>query len=132
MLQKKQKIDKLSPRLLHVLTRVVGGGQQLHPQLHPQWTELSICPGDIYMLCSDGVWGMLDDATIEAILASSNNPQAITELFRQYVLSAGADDNFTILPIVVGPFDATPFTPDPIEKEESDLLLRMAEERVDY
>jgi hypothetical protein len=36
------------------------------------------------------------------------------------------------MPIVVGPFDATPFTPDPIEKEESDLLLRVAEERVDY
>ena len=128
MLQKKQKIDKLSPKLLHVLTRVVGGGQQLHPQ----WTEISICPGDIYMLCSDGVWGMLDDATIEAILVSSNNPQTITELFRQHVLAAGADDNFTILPIVVGPFDATPFTPDPVEKEESDLLLRVAEERVDY
>ena len=128
MLQKKQKIDKLSPRLLHVLTRVVGGT----PQLHPQWTDISVCPGDVYMLCSDGVWGMLDDATIEAIMASSNNPLTITEQFRQYVLAAGADDNFTILPIVVGPFDATPFTPDPIEKEESDLLLRVAEERVDY
>ena len=128
MLQKKQKIDKLSPRLLHVLTRVVGGGQQLHPQ----WTEIAICPGDIYLLCSDGVWGMLDDAAIETILSSSRDPQAITEQLRQRVLAAGADDNFTILPIVVGLFDATPFTPDPVDKEESDLLLRVAEERVDY
>ncbi|MBR6076301.1 MAG: hypothetical protein IKP87_13440 [Victivallales bacterium] len=48
------------------------------------------------------------------------------------VVAAGTDDNFTILPIAVGPFDATSFTPDPVEKEESDLLLRVAEERVDY
>jgi len=48
------------------------------------------------------------------------------------VLAAGTDDNFTILPIAVGPFETTPFTPDPVEKEESDLLLRVAEERVDY
>ena len=49
-----------------------------------------------------------------------------------HVLTVGADDKFTILSIAVGPFDATPFTPDPVEKEESDLLLRVAEERVDY
>ena len=49
-----------------------------------------------------------------------------------HVLTVGADDNFTILPIAVGPFDATSFTPDPVEREESDLLLRIAEERVDY
>ena len=128
MLQRKQNIDNVSPQLLHVLTRVVGGGQQLHPQ----WTEISVCPDDIYLLCSDGVWGMLDDATIETVMSSSNAPKEITEQLRQRILAAGADDNFTILPIVVGPFDATPFTPDPVEKEESDLLLRVAEERVDY
>jgi len=128
MLQKKQKIDKISEKLLHVLTRVVGGSQPLRPQ----WTDISICPGDVYLLCSDGVWGMVDDATIESILASSNDPEVITEQLKEHVLAAGAEDNFTILPIVVGAFDATPFTPDPVEKEESDLLLRVAEERVDY
>ena len=76
MLQRKQNIDNVSPQLLHVLTRVVGGGQQLHPQ----WTEIAVCPGDIYLLCSDGVWGMLDDATIEMVMSSSHDPKAITEL----------------------------------------------------
>ena len=128
MIQKKQKIDKISPKLLHVLTRVVGGSQPLRPE----WTDIAVCPGDVYLLCSDGVWGLVDDATIEAILASSRDPQALTERLQQHVLAAGADDNFTILPIVVGRFDAMPFTPDPVEKEESDLLLRIAEERVDY
>jgi Serine/threonine protein phosphatase len=128
MLQRKQKIDNVSPQLLHVLTRVVGGGQQLHPQ----WTEIAICPGDVFLLCSDGVWGMLDDATIEMVMNSSHEPKELSELLKQRVLAAGAEDNFTILPIVVGPFDATPFTPDPVEKEESDLLLRVSEERVDY
>ena len=128
MLQKKLRIDNYPPQLLQALTRVVGGDEQLHPE----WTDINVCPNDIYLLCSDGVWGMLDGITIKMILASSYDPQVIVELLRQHVLSAGADDNFTILPIVVGPFDATPFTPDPIEKEESDLLLRVAGEQVDY
>ena len=128
MLQKKLRIDNYPPQLLQALTRVVGGDEQLHPE----WTDINVCPNDIYLLCSDGVWGMLDDITIKMILASSYDPQVIVELLRQHILSAGADDNFTILPIVVGPFDATPFTPDPIEKEESDLLLRVAGEQVDY
>jgi serine/threonine protein phosphatase PrpC len=128
MLQQNRRIDMIPPQLLHALTRVVGGDQQLHPK----WTDIAVCPGDVYLLCSDGVWGMLDDITIKMILASSYDPQVIVELLRQHILSAGADDNFTILPIVVGPFDATPFTPDPIEMEESDLLLRVAGEQVDY
>ena len=127
MLQQKQNIDNVSPELLHVLTRVVGGG----PQLYPQWTEISICPGDVFLLCTDGLWGMLDNVTIEMIMASIKNPRFIAEQLKQRVLAAGADDNFTILPIVIGQFDATPFTPDPVEKEESDRLLRIAEERAD-
>ena len=52
------------------------------------------------------------------------------EPLKQHVLAADAGDKFAILPIVVRPFDATSFTPDPIEKEESNPLLRVAEERV--
>ena len=52
------------------------------------------------------------------------------EPLKQHVLAADAGDKFAILPIVVRPFDATSFAPDPIEKEESNSLLRVAEERV--
>ena len=110
MLRQNQKIDNVAPELLHVLTRVVGAG----PQLCPQWTEIAVCPGDIFLLCSDGVWGMLDDATIEAIMASSNDPRVITEQLKQHVLAAGAEDNFTMMPIVIGQFDATPSTSSPV------------------
>lgn len=97
MLQREQTIDNVSPELFHVLTRVVGGEEQLHPQ----WTEINICPGDVYLLCSDGVWGMIDDVTIEMVLASTRDPKVITELLTQRILAAGADDNFTLLPIVI-------------------------------
>ena len=128
MIQNKRQIDKIPPQILLALTRVVGGDQQLHPQ----WTDIAVSPGDIYLLCSDGVWGMLDDITIRMILTFSNDPLAIVELLRQHILSAGADDNFTMLPIVVGAFDATPFTPAPNAKKESDQLLRIVEKRNNY
>ena len=103
LLQNNQTFDDLSPELLYLLTRVVGSGD-----FCPQWSEITVCPDDIFMLCSDGVWGMLDDATIKTIMSSSRDPLVITELLEQHILAAGADDNYTILPIVIGSFNTAP------------------------
>ena len=66
------------------------------------------------------------------VMDSSHEPKKLAERLEQRVLAAGADGNFTILPIVIGPFDAMPFTPDPVETEKSDLLFRVLEKQVDY
>ena len=66
---------------------------------------------------------MLDDATIKMVMVSTNNPGTLAEPLKQHVLAVVPKTDSKILPIVVGPFDATLFTLALIEKEESNLGL---------
>ena len=51
--------------------------------------------GDRYLLCSDGLTGVVTDAAIEAVLAEVSDPTAaVTELV-ELALAAGAPDNVT-------------------------------------
>lgn len=128
MLHKKQSTAGVNPKLLHVLTRVVG----VKPTISPQWTQISVCSGDRYLLCSDGVWGLVsDDKLAEFLSAGKDIPSTLTNIRKQVLLN-GANDNFTAVIIDVSDNQLTTFTPDPIDKEESDLLLKVAEERIDY
>ena len=56
--------------------------------------------GDKILLCSDGLWDSLDDATIVRGLASAPVSQAVPELVEQALRTAGArSDNVTVLAI---------------------------------
>ncbi len=77
----------------NVLYRAVGQGDQLEIDLH--LIDLPI--GSRLLLCCDGLWGMLSDAVIQAILASAQTPQdACTELIAA-ANEAGGRDNITAI-----------------------------------
>ena len=59
-------------------------------------------------------------------------PQAIVDEIRSKVLEGGAPDNFTAVCVRVSGQLPEPEAIDDCEKEESDLLLKVAEERKDY
>ena len=57
-------------------------------------------PGDRVMLCSDGLWGSLDDADITQILAGSPISDAVPELVDRALRTAGEkSDNVTVLAV---------------------------------
>jgi PPM family protein phosphatase len=77
----------------NVLYRAVGQGEQLEIDLH--LIDLPI--GARLLLCCDGLWGMLPDSIIQAILASAETPQeACTELIAA-ANEAGGRDNITAI-----------------------------------
>ncbi len=60
-------------------------------------TVLQLAAGDQLLLCSDGVWGVLDDDALQAILlASADCPTAVQAVIEQ-VLEGGAPDNATLI-----------------------------------
>ena len=59
-------------------------------------------------------------------------PKAIVEELRKRVLTTRAPDNLTAVCIRVGAEIPLPTEVDKYEQEESDLLLKVAEERKDY
>jgi serine/threonine protein phosphatase PrpC len=61
---------------------------------------LAVHPGDRVMLCSDGLWGTVDDKDITAVLARQAISDAVPELVER-ALRAGGDhsDNVTVLAV---------------------------------
>jgi protein phosphatase len=64
---------------------------------------LPIQAGDCFLLCSDGLTGMLPDTQISSILADNSLPQAGCEELIAAALAAGGKDNVTAVLVTVDP-----------------------------
>ena len=60
-----------------------------------------LAPGDVFLLCTDGVWEYVDDAQLEASLSEAAGPLEWLHMLEQRVLKAALKkprhDNFTAL-----------------------------------
>lgn len=91
--------DQTQPRLgQHLVTRALG----VDLLVQADFNHYSVVPNDIYLMCSDGLSDMLDDAAIGAILQSA---EALEVKARQLVAAAnaaGGRDNISVLLAQVG------------------------------
>ncbi|MBJ7347401.1 MAG: Stp1/IreP family PP2C-type Ser/Thr phosphatase [Thermoleophilaceae bacterium] len=80
-----------------ILTRALGpeGVVDVDVHTHP------IRDGDIFMLCSDGLTGMVDDATIEHVLASGLSMQAAADDLIRRANQNGGVDNITVVSLLI-------------------------------
>ena len=53
--------------------------------------------GDVVMLCSDGLCGVIDDGAIESILAANADPEAACDALVAAANEAGGPDNITVV-----------------------------------
>ena len=61
---------------------------------------VSLQPGDRVMLCSDGLWGVIDDATITRELAAAPIGESVPELVELALRTAGdKSDNVTVIAV---------------------------------
>jgi PPM family protein phosphatase len=77
----------------NVLYRAVGQGEQLEIDIH----LLDFPNGSRLLLCSDGLWGMLADSIIQAVLASARSPQDACQELIAAANEAGGRDNITAI-----------------------------------
>jgi protein phosphatase len=59
-------------------------------------------PGDRWLLCSDGLSGVVDDAHTAKVLGQGFAPGRTADLLLKHALDAGAPDNVTIVLVDVG------------------------------
>ena len=87
--------------LRNVITRALGTQLSVTPDL----IEAEVEPGDLFLLCSDGLTRELSDQRIEEILnASAHGPSALDELCTRLIQAAnkaGGHDNITCLLVKV-------------------------------
>ena len=84
----------------HVITNCVGGTE---PGVSVEAHKLDLAPGDVLLLCSDGLTEMVDDKTIQAVLNHEPDPRFACEHLVSRANQAGGKDNITV---IVARFDA--------------------------
>lgn len=77
----------------HVLTKVVG----LRHELQPSVAEFDFGPGDVLLLCTDGVHGSVTDAAIGEVLGSGSSVIDMAERVVRLAMAHGATDNLTAI-----------------------------------
>ena len=113
----------------NVIVRAVGLRDAVEPDVQVQ----EYCAGDVYLLCSDGVTDMVDDAIIAATLQDGGDKLTETaERLIDHALNGGGKDNITVvlLQVVKVPDESRsrlsaratlPMHPDDLHAEHDEL-----------
>jgi serine/threonine protein phosphatase PrpC len=84
--------------LAHVLTRAVGVGEEATLD----WRKVDVRAGDVYMLCSDGVYGYVRPSDLRDALAHRGDAARMSARVRRLVAAGGAHDNYTAVIVKIG------------------------------
>src|SRR4030088_1691960 len=79
----------------NVITRCVGAGQDVEPDIY----RGEVRPGDLYLVASDGLTGMVDDRRLAQLLGSRAEPERKVQALISEANGRGGLDNIT--PIIV-------------------------------
>lgn len=81
----------------NVITRAVG----LEDEVEVDTLEVDLAPGEMLLLCSDGLWDMLEDADIGALLAACQGGREAlvrcAEALVEAANAAGGHDNISVV-----------------------------------
>jgi serine/threonine protein phosphatase PrpC len=83
--------------LKNVVTRALGGESEVVVDVR----EVQVQPGDLYLLCSDGLTGMLSDAEIRERLGSGSSLHEICRSLVNEANARGGLDNVTVVLLAV-------------------------------
>ncbi len=96
-------IDKSESRThprRNVITRALGNIQG-DPDKVDEVTG-SLSEKEVFVLCTDGLHGLVPDAVIEKIVSSHTDPQQAADVLMQAALDAGGRDNISVIVVKSG------------------------------
>ncbi len=76
----------------NVITRAIGASEEIYIDINVFSTQL----GDIFLLCSDGLYNQVSESAMSTTLSSMTIDQAVDSLIQQ-ALDHGADDNVSVI-----------------------------------
>jgi CRP-like cAMP-binding protein len=88
-------------RNLNALTRAVG----VHPEVEVDTLEFEVLPGDVFLLCSDGLHGYFDDLDLVEFFHHSSRSAAAGNLI-DMALKRGGHDNISAVTVFIGEGDS--------------------------
>lgn len=99
-----QEVDagRLTPELArivpqkNILTKSVG----VHGPVDPDTSTRALDPGDVLVLCTDGLTDPLEDRDIERLCANTH-PEDLADTLVREAIRRGADDNITVVVVTI-------------------------------
>lgn len=112
----------------HMVTRALGAG----PESEPDYWLIPAEAGDRMLVCSDGLTGEVEDASIERALRSPRDVRTISEDLVQLALDGGGRDNVSVVvveavevlgrsDVAVGPSEPAQTSGEEFEVDEDTL-----------
>ncbi len=80
-------------------------GMELFVQ--PDIFNVPVKPGDIVVLCSDGVWAMIQDDEFAKIITDSKDPEKLCKYIVELAMERESDDNLSIIILYLHKLAAT-------------------------
>lgn len=104
----------------NVISRALGAEATVEPDFAVVATE----PGEIFLLCSDGITRHVSDAEIRGALATCETPEAACLYLKDVCFERGAEDNLTAVIVKIGGKQ----TAEPIELAATIPVMDLDEE----
>jgi protein phosphatase len=95
--QRRLGATTLFPGAEHILTMVLGG--ETLPE--PYTDVLEVEPGDRYLLCSDGLTGMVEESTIRTVVQTAASAEDGCRVLVELANRNGGRDNITVVLVFV-------------------------------
>jgi serine/threonine protein phosphatase PrpC len=91
-----QEIAAMAPR--NVVTKALGSKDDLEPTVYVN----TFAAGDLYLICSDGLWGVIDDDRLAALATATPDLEQCCQSLLDAGNEAGGPDNLTAVLVRVG------------------------------
>jgi protein phosphatase len=91
-----QMVSGMRTPLRNIITRSIG----FDPQVQVDFYTKKTAAGDIYLLCSDGLYNAMEDSEIVSIVSKNSVEDSVKELVR-FANQRGGDDNITAVVVKV-------------------------------
>ena len=108
--------EELSRLPRNIITRALGMKEAVKVDIRSESVE----PGDLFLLCSDGLSGMVSDDQILDVFEFTRDPQEACELLVAMANEAGGNDNISALIIRIDDATAPEVEPRPAARQQDE------------
>ena len=81
----------------NMITRAIGGEEKISPD----YFQFEVCPNDIIILCSDGLYGEIADEKLASIITDTRSMHRLANKLVEEANKSGGKDNISVICIKV-------------------------------
>jgi protein phosphatase len=100
-----------------VLSKCLGVGLFVQPDIF----QVQVQEGDIIVLCTDGVWSVVEDAEFSLLATACSGPEDLSRQIYELAMNRDSDDNLSIVSLYIRRLP----TGDPADDSEPAWPMRL-------